>query len=528
MKQRKLLFWSLLALFAVLCGWWIVYFPYDRAGLYRAIPDQPVYVAVHERLGERWPVLTRNTAVRAALYALSGARDRVDDWIGDPRVEPLMRLLAAKETVVGYLPGPGARDAELIVASWVGWRGQFLRWGGLSKALGPSCDKRRLWHGVDAWTLRIEDDVLPPYLSVAVAEGILMAAISPDPLAVQRVAQRIQRGAPLVPGLARHMASAGNVPGADTDTAWVTWTGFEEDGQALQREIRVGMNFPSTTVVNGWIGWRTGMPVPIGETRTWEWDAMACMVGDPCVLLAAGASNALAMVERAGGEAVKAAARVIAPVIRMDRPVVCHMHDRALNGQIMGLAVPSLVIEAELEDAAVDLGAFVSGGLDSVNASCGWQLIPRVGTTNDYVYAVVESARSGVYASTRAGEKVSLTVRDGRLLVSSNEKAMHELLSDRSLPGGAWRLGIEQAKGAPCGWATLGRGCQAVRNALAVYSLMLGTTDRAANRQARQNLAVARGWLQRFGPIGEMAVWADPENRPPRIRFRLAPSLEKP
>jgi len=67
MKLKRLFFWLILLTFSWLTIWWIFYFPFSREKLYRAIPQNALFVSEHADLAARWKSIARNPLTLCVL-----------------------------------------------------------------------------------------------------------------------------------------------------------------------------------------------------------------------------------------------------------------------------------------------------------------------------------------------------------------------------------------------------------------------------------------------------------------------------
>jgi hypothetical protein len=535
MRHKRIVFWICLAVSAGVAAWWATYVPYDPQRLYRAIPNNAWWVSEHDALADRWEDTVRSPLLDALPGAVGIDAQRRSALLHDPVVGAAVARLARRKVVLAGVPwlGESARPAW-VGAAWVGLYGQCLRWGFVAPWI-EGLERVALedgWRGW-AWT---DPGLDGRTLSLAVVDGMLLGCLSEDPRGVQVLIDRLQRGAPIVDALRERQRESA------ADRVWFRWADGSAAGSGPHSvEIAV-----TESGAAGWHGWMTGTalhmladdpsngdperrsgPVPVHDLDT-RLDALARLLDD--------APEAIAVVPSAVGESL------------MDRPVLTRaaretaatLLERAdsaglgfvalfsgpYSGRMLGIRVPSVMLGVCLADEANGLNT-VSESLDRINAARGWGLIPRSVRVGGLDAVVVDSSRGGVYGSLGDAERLVLTVVDGWFVVCSSVRTLERLASERAqrpaaAPASAWAAGVRAAGGQEYLWLDPGAAGDAVKKALAAYSLVR-LVQRGGDRDVlRERLDLLHACVEYLAPIQAAELWMARDRPEPALRFRLS------
>ena len=534
---RTLWFWLLLIAFIGLGAWWCVYFPYDEALIYGAVPANARFIGEHDDLAGRWRTLGRSAVVRNALAAYGVRPGEIDEVVEDPAVHRMVQRFASRKTVVAYSPafGPG-RDPCWILASWAGTAGQFLKWG-MSADLLSDFRKVNLPDGATIWVLE-DDDGARATLSVAVAEGVLVGCYSADPMAVRGLTARMERGSRRAAALeappfreaagrgeSPSVASAPSVasPGA-ADRGWFSW--YQKEGRSLRRQQAVfSLSLAERDDISGRL-WTEAWPDLVGGGRSRapgdSVERLRDLLGPaPCALALAPLATIGELARSLGASReFSAVLAELRSAGKRDALAFVALSGGDYDGRLLGIRVPTLFVGVEVADGA-DETTVVRASMDRLNGQFGWGLIPRQETAGERRVVVLDSSRSSLYAGLRDRDKPALALRDGWLVGASNMGALQQVLDGRETDGTPWARGLDAQESSVYGWVDFEAASESVGNIIAVYSMLLMVQDSASGRRARDELADVRRWLDAVRPLRSGFVWLDGEQGGTAVRFRL-------
>ena len=177
-----------------------------------------------------------------------------------------------------------------------------------------------------------------------------------------------------------------------------------------------------------------------------------------------------------------------------------------------GLRVPTLLLATPVRDER-DAAARVAAALDTLNRRYSLGLIPHPFQQGPYTVTVVEDTRKSFYGRFELDERVAVAVIDGWLILSSNAGALKKLIARQSafnapsVAPPAWRSNLEARPASGYVWANLKPLNKTLKEALAATTLALLVRDPQGTLQIRQNMAVAKAWLDGLRPFGNAQAW---------------------
>ncbi len=185
--------------FAVLCLFWVFYFPLRPDRLFRAVPPGMALGSYHRDLAREWRLLAEHPRL-IPLLERAGVAD-AGRWRDDEGIYLTLYWLTGRHTVFGLAGHPDDEIADLRVtgASYVGWKARpmellwRIRWvPGLGRLdVTPS--------GTRYLTFRRSKTMraLGLVLSLDIVEGVLVGVLSSDPDAARELAARVRYDAPV-------------------------------------------------------------------------------------------------------------------------------------------------------------------------------------------------------------------------------------------------------------------------------------------------------------------------------------------
>jgi len=499
-RIRTVLFWVLLGGFAGISLWWIFSVPYREGEVLRGIPAEAVFVSWHRCPLDREDRLLSNVWVRAAFRrygadpsALVAAISTGDGAIWKER-------LARREMATAYVPALRSSGAPAWFFSfWAGGYSQRLRW--LLELKGRALTRSISAEPGRAIWVFSNVTALPPgwYLSVAVREGLVLAALSPDPSAVRHALlaaentpywSNVRRAGAEAEALRRFRQPAAfdrgwgrlRFPGGREERFW-----FEADLRADNDwSVEILLHRPAPPPVKVCVRSVKGL---IDEAEgsvmvNWTWlyplirsgDEEIALWLDRLVIGVTGSREAAFWFGIYGGEQ---GARIRS------------LFGSGLSEYIRGLKVPLLVVgmPAADEKRARDTATSV---LDLINQNKPWGLVPRsAGVTCGWDVTAVEGTLGGFYRDLAPSEEVAYTVAKEWFWVGSHLGAFENLLpflshSDEPEPFQLRPVQI-RAKG-----RRLARSLGQVLSALSLSYAVGGT---ASAERMRRQIREWRQWL---------------------------------
>ena len=185
-RPKQLLKLALLVAALAAAIWWLGYIPYDPLAIYRPIPASATVVGRHLRLPARWSELLANPLAMALMRTAGINPADAADLVTDDESRLWFEKLAGGEGTLAYLPGRFGSPPAWMAVSQLGGESQKLRWQ-LSLFRLPGFERMKEFSGRAVW--RVDTPDLDPgqHLAIAFGEGVLMACLSADPLAIRNV-----------------------------------------------------------------------------------------------------------------------------------------------------------------------------------------------------------------------------------------------------------------------------------------------------------------------------------------------------
>lgn len=513
----RILFWLLLAVFVLLFLFWIAFFPYRTERVYAAIPPGAAFVTRHENLAERWPELSGHPVVRHAVKVFGGDRELLDS-LGSPNTVELVRKMASRTTVFGYVPGRRSGEGDFIVgATWIGAYGQFLQWGFLGKSLSDF-ERVELDGGTSLWSLKggVNDGELS--LTFCVFEGVLVACLSDNPLAAAGLRHRLKLGTAPVGVLQASVESP--------DMAWFMDPGIHErlSGKSLATLNISAIREDSIEITAlGKSDWH-----PAGNCHGEDVVGLGSLFPESPDLFAAFRMSEVRGLVDAGDEE-SSARKSLSPLLSSvpdAAPGFIWMSGGEYSGRLLKLKVPTIIVGTRLR-ADINAEELVAETLDKLNAEYDWGLIPRRLQESELPIFVIEGTRAGGVTIVGEHEKPAVASWNGWLLLSSNVGTLVSLLNEHSTlhmgtrrnRGSFWLNDITSRDAAGYGRMETSSSVTTLKNAKAVYDLALILGD--ADDRENSVLDTAGEWLDVLKCLGTCTVWLNGQEDGLELVFRL-------
>lgn len=525
MKFKRIVFWLILIAFAFLTIWWIFYFPFSREKLYRAIPANAMFVSEHINVAERWKSIAQNPLTLCVLSTAGFKQKNLNEAVMDPSLVSMLESFASRNTVIAYVPALGnGGEPAWVLSSWVGGSGQIFKWytsGMLAKA---NLRKVRLEGGRQIWRILKKDQPSDPDLSLAMVEGVILACISTDPSGVRFMIERIERGAALSADLRAQMdagASAIATNGimdrgylqfrnknSDDSKVWKMAYEFSEFSQnTLKGNITGDMDFLLDRMAsfNTQVSSNKGVAGYNLNNAPALQDLPALFGREPDLFAIVPFSI---MEPLLTGRYVSRAVRIISRTVKQqsspDSAIFLSMFSGDLSGRILGIKVPALVTGVTVDDNC-NYAARISETVDVLNALYKTSLIPRKDEIEGRVVIAIDSTRQqGVYDSIAPTDKPAITLKDHWLMMSSSLGTLSNVVCASSTVKDeqSWVKGTGNLTNcAGYAWINLESTGNAIKNAIAAYSLVLIAQNSPNTAEIRKTLALVQTWLNVVKPV---------------------------
>jgi hypothetical protein len=510
-RPKRLLTLLLLAVAAAVSAWWLVHVPYDPLAIYRPVPASATLVGRHLRLPERWGDLLANPLALALLRTAGVETEDAAELADDPESRAWFEKLAGREGTLAYLPGRFGRPPAWMAVSHLGGQSQKLRWQ-LSLFRVPGFERMRAFPGRSVWRVEAPDLEPGQHLAVAFGEGVLMACVSADLLAIEEVLAaydgRGQRLLEREPAFARFAQADDR---ALPDRFWFR----DESGYAAPQEPGIAVDVPVLRADAMRLAATTkgAELVPEDRVSAVDWTPLANRLGAAPCLAATVRRDALLQIWNRSDLTRNArhALRMVLDVATADRLALVAM-DGDLGGRLTfgvmrllgaGVRVPTLMLATPAPDPAAAQAA-IQHVLDASNARYRAAFVLKPMALPAATLYVLESAgRDEWVDELPLADRPAYAVLDGWLLASSNLGALQKLAEAPASAGAAapaWVRPLERP-GAVAAWLDLVRSGKAAKGAIATWSIVQVATGGDAEIGRRLN--EAKAWIEAFEPFGE-------------------------
>ena len=529
-RLRSVLFWILLIAFAGISLWWIFAVPYREGEVLRAIPVEATFVSWHRAPIERLDRLLSHPWVRMAIRENGGDWASLQTLLDSKEGRIWKERLARREMAVAYVPALRFSGMPAWIFSfWVGGFSQRLRWmletqeKSAFRAAAPE-PGRMIW-------VFSNMQGLPPgwHLSVAVREGVVLAALSPDPLAA-RTALLTAEGISAVPNiraagwLEEALRKLRTPPLPDRGwwrddregTLWCFDIAWEED-ETWTIELCADRPAPPPVAADWAPLTRLSQEAEGSMHLSWpwlyptvrSWDGDLALGIDRLVMGVSGRREVPLWIGVFGGE-------------RGGR--IRSLFGSGLSERIQGLKVPLLVLAlpAVDEHRARETAAAV---LDLLNQKWPYGLVPRpAGVSSGRELTAIEGTLGGFYRDLAPSEEVVYTVAEGWFFLASHIGAFENLIPLVAQGGGSG--GVEsRAAGLSARGQELSRSLGRFLSALSL-SYALGGSPSA--ERMRHQIRQWRRWLAWLEGAERIELVWRPSGAGSRMTIRLRPASSTP
>lgn len=537
---RKIAGWGGLVAVLAVAGWWACTVPYRPGKVYDAVPPNAVLVTRHLEAGARWGDVVRNPLAQSLLGTAGVAMSDVLAAAEDEETLSWVRKLTGRETLLAYVPEGGGRRAAWLGAAWLGGGAQRLRWQ-LELFNPPGYRRLGRCYGCSMWEVECADVGYGTHLVLAFAEGMLLAAVSTDPMAIEPMVLALER--PEL-RLREQNASFGRFVGRDerdvADIAWVredpafegVAVGWGVGGATMEFSELARERLAGRVEFGG--GWTGQDAFPASAERSPRgWEGLEKTLGSaPCAVVT-GSRAAVDWLWRTPGLDPIARHSVLMALTAMGDRVVLACLDGDLSGRLSfgmmktfglrGIRVPTLVAATPVPQGEEDAMAKLQRVLDACNARYRGAFTMRpVAPTAGVKMWSLESAGGDEWVDVLSLEdRPACAVIDGWLLVASNLDALRALARGKGREATAaaarqagdpalrpaWALAAESETAPSWAWMDIQRAGDATLDVLSMMTMVMRFSPEleAEQREAtRQAIATTKAWVRSLQPFAEV------------------------
>jgi len=546
MTARRLLFWLITVLFVCITGWWVFYFPYSQERLYRAIPQNATFISEHGRLAERWKTISKNPLTLSLLTTAGFKYEDLNKTINDPGVQAMLDRFGEKNVVLAYVPSvKGSGKAAWVLSCWAGGNGQVFRWGTAALLPGTNLKEVRLSGGKSIWTLAKKNNPSDPDFSMAIVDGVLLICLSSDPLDVKYLLDRVEYGAPLHADLQERLAASKNIENDSTmDRGWIRWheqKGEEDQIRRISFELSSLDAGHSEGLVSGDADLILSTPmgilapsngvgksacITLGNSPGFDGLKDVLSVSPDAFLVVPFVLAEPALMGRQSSKGIRIVTRAVKSQADTNTAFFVSMFGGERSGRILGLKVPTFIAGAHVTDEARCM-ARVTEIIDILNAAFKLSVIPRREDFGGKPVIVVDSTRQeGVFDSLASTDKPAVTCKDKWLTISSSLDTLTNIVCRPPLnrdSGGRWASGIPRLSKDCSGymWVDFEASSDAIRHAIAAYTLVLMTQNSGNRLDARKELALLDNWINGLKSARTAEFWLTFKGDGFQVRFEF-------
>lgn len=473
-------------LLAGICLLWIIWPHSPSGGVLTAIPERAVWVSLHRHTAGQWNQLL-SSPLGKALTTAAGL-DPKDVPALNADALSLLDRLAGDEVALAYAPHLGRMNAPAwVFSSWIGARAPWLRWY-LSFRCPPALKPMHPMAGWPIWRVELPKN-MPGVLSVAIIDGMLVGAYAPDPAGVRDVLM-------VVDGRMSAVDSGWVLPNEDHQWAWFKhgqrqWSGYlERPASGTPRLIATRTKATSLHADFGPLHdfavlesvFSTHPSVALRLPQPW----LSELWPEPVPQWWAEICNRL-------------------PELASREDAVLFVLGGEYSGRFNGIRIPALVLACP-RTGGHPLEEQLDGLLDEVNRQHRLGLVRRGFEGQDLAWGI-EGTGDDVYGHLPPQEQLAVAQRGDWFLLASSASALTTLLSGAVASPSTSPWASTLSTDTPlAAWAGLAPAGEALRVALAGWSLHLSMSDPQGSEKLRAQLRLVRNWTKALAPLGNMQL----------------------
>lgn len=477
---------------------WLFVLPCSKTRLMAYIPVNATVVTAHENLSARWQKIVSNPVVVMSATSLGAAPESVAKLASNDSLNKLMKLFAARKTVLAYVPFYETTGRPAVILSTEAGPAGLLLGFGLLKTVSSKFESIRLESGTAAWIW--EDN--GKYLSLTMEDGVLLGCYSDDPAGVGALLQ-----------LPRGQSVKWSTAGLDSDglkyravdSGWWLY-GFDKIlGQPQWMNFQLG--YEGTR-------WMSKITLPRDKERgeclalnKSSLEFLDEVPGDSADIIMA---LPLHCIGAMGGHIN--CPRWLKPLLHFatstgtsDGTFSVSVLSEKFRGRILGIRSPTLITQFQCADETRIEGA-LQKAVDSINAEFRTGIIRSPVVTNGLDGFIFSGALDGMLADLKLSERPALAATRGWVLLSSNLEGLGAMAKRSN--GGAGEKMPRWHKALADGqigffYADLTSASRVLREAIALYQISL-LAQKSPDPEMAALLTWSREWFSAAGSHGEI------------------------
>jgi hypothetical protein len=510
---------------------WLLYVPYRPEHLLRAVPANAQILTAHDNLAARWTGLMQNPLLQSLALTLGVDTTLLKTFAADPEVQKWVTRLAARNTVLAYVPrlGAGGRPAWML-ASWLGGDSQVLRhqltWFPL-----PGFERHAAHNGVPYWTVQMSGLKDGQQIALAFVEGLLIACVGDDNTAILDL---LDTSDGLLPSLAlargARLSDYWCLAPAAPDHGWVDTPSFVRPtpGRPAAPPLTISISTVQSNYIEGGLcGPFPLLPAAKTSAKTLECGDLAKFTGNlPMTTVVLRNEAALPLLTNLLGSEWPGMLDVALRLQGTDRAAV-FLFGGDFGGKLFGFRIPALVAAIPMRKPEAMLGLMHGQLLGSLGQQYGLRLTARELKAGARTCFVIESAAPGLFGDLPPDERPAFAVLESWFLVASSARSLAALLArydtstaDNEARTARWPEGLAQARGGGYAWTDTAKLRDELRLVIAAYALKLTLEDPQGAAARRQQLNLWKAWLDALAPLGETRFWLTADGQLAALRFQ--------
>lgn len=510
---------------------WLLYVPYRPEHLLRAVPANAQILTAHDNLAARWPALMQNPLLQSLALAVGVDAQVLKTFATDSDVQKWVTRLAARNTVLAYVPRLGASGRPAwMLASWLGGDSQILRYQ-LAWFPPPGFERHAPHNGVPYWTIQIPGLKGDQQIALAFVEGMLLACIGADNTAILDL---LDTSDGLLPSLAlarnAKLSDYWCLAPAAPDHGWVDTPSFigPTPGKPAPPPLTVSVNVIQPKYIEGGLcGPVPLLPSAKTSAKTLECGDLAKFTGNlPIATLVLRNETVLPPLTSLLGSEWSCLLDASLRLQGADRATI-FMFGGEHGGRLYGFRIPALVAAIPMRKPEAMLGLMQGQLLNHLNQQRGLGLVSREMKAGVRTYYLVEGTAPGAFGDLPPDERPAYAVCDQWFLAASSARSLTTLLArydtntaDNEARTARWPEGLSQARGGAYAWADMAKLRDELRLVIAGYSLKLMLEDPQKAAGQRQQLNLWKAWLDALAPLGEARFWLTSDGQLAALRFQ--------
>jgi len=505
MMSRRSVMLSIVLVYAAVVTAWVWHVPYRPGYLLRPIPPTAAFVSVHDELDQRWLDVAQSSLLANVLMKQGVSQEDIAAIAHDPDLKHWVPRLAAKKTVVAYVPeyGPLRHEAWVLV-TWVGRYSRLLRW---AESIGLADGIRRHTSALGTEIYELVDPVGggDKAFTFALEDGVLIGCWTAHPGGVSYLHRRsrVQDGSPW-------REHAALLSAANPDRGLVFPNRIVRN-PVLVRPLQVELNRMETDTlevsVSGHERIMVEEGVAISDDQLQDLSRLLGALPDAVVGLSVGLiKSMLPSRDRRIFDIVTGEALQQISAEKQGLPVVAAALSGDFSGRVgrgnpsflfQGVKVPTLFLavpHSSAEQAAASAGLM----LDQINGLFQAGLIPRRAEVGDRSMVIVEGTGSDFYSELDIKERVAYAVCDRWVVLCSNSDALRKLLArydrEEAMRFDAdlrWRRGVSKDEASLYSWIHVPRVIGSIRAGLTLARFLVPRDEQGARVHDRIAQAVS-------------------------------------